>query len=39
MGIGHFIGMRWCLWQGRVPDAAMIDSLMDFISHGIAPKR
>ncbi len=39
MGIGHFIGMRWCLWQGRVPDAATIDSLMDFISHGIGPKR
>ncbi|WP_293370573.1 TetR/AcrR family transcriptional regulator [Nevskia sp.] len=38
MGIGHFIGMRWCLWQREVPSAAMVDSVMDMISHGIAPR-
>lgn len=38
MGIGHFIGMRWCLWQGERPGPALVDAVMDFISHGIAPR-
>lgn len=38
MGIGHFIGMRWCLWQREVPSAAMVDAVMDLIANGIAPK-
>lgn len=38
MGIGHFIGMRWCLWQHEVPSEATVDAVMDLISHGIAPK-
>lgn len=38
MGIGHFVGMRWCLWQGQVPGPAQIDAVMDLIAHGIAPR-
>lgn len=37
MGIGHFIGMRDCLWAGKVPDAATVDQIMHFIGHGMAP--
>lgn len=38
MGIGHFVGMRWCLWHGEVPGPAQIDTVMDLITHGIAPR-
>lgn len=38
MGIGHFIGMRWCLWQGEVPSTTLVDAVMDLISRGIAPR-
>lgn len=38
MGIGHFLGMRWCLWQGEQPGTTLVDAVMDFISHGIAPR-
>eukprot|EP00611_Tribonema_gayanum_P008820 TRINITY_DN1845_c0_g1_i1.p2 TRINITY_DN1845_c0_g1~~TRINITY_DN1845_c0_g1_i1.p2 ORF type:complete len:198 (-),score=33.66 TRINITY_DN1845_c0_g1_i1:581-1174(-) len=38
MGIGHFIGMRWCLWQGEVPSTELIDSVMDLLTRGIAPR-
>ncbi|GAC1627633.1 MAG: hypothetical protein NVS9B10_16820 [Nevskia sp.] len=37
MGIGHFIGMRWCLWQREVPSREMVDEVMKLIAHGIAP--
>lgn len=38
MGIGHFIGMRDCLWAGKVPDASTVDQIMQFISAGMAPQ-
>ena len=38
MGIGHFLGMRYCLWDGKRPDGAAMDQVMDFISHGLAPR-
>lgn len=38
MGIGHFLGMRHCLWAGTVPDAATLDAALDLISHGLAPR-
>jgi AcrR family transcriptional regulator len=37
MGIGHFVGMRWCLWNGTVPPKKVVDELMGLIAHGIAP--
>lgn len=36
MGIGHALGMRWCLWQGRLPDDKVIDEAMQLVSRGIA---
>lgn len=38
MGIGHFLGLRYCLWQGRRPSARTFDEVMDFIASGIAPR-
>ncbi len=36
MGIGHFLGMRWCLWQGQLPDDHVIDEAMQLVTHGLA---
>jgi AcrR family transcriptional regulator len=38
MGIGHFLGMRYCLWQGRQPEASVMQEVMTFIGSGMAPK-
>lgn len=46
MGIGHFVALRWLVWQpdNAVPTAQaeklpedVFTSLMDFITHGLAP--
>ncbi|WP_029919827.1 TetR/AcrR family transcriptional regulator [Nevskia soli] len=36
MGIGHFLGMHWCLWQGKLPERQVIDDVMKMVSHGLA---
>ncbi|TDU28072.1 TetR family transcriptional regulator [Panacagrimonas perspica] len=38
IGAGHFIGMRWCLWTGKVPPPAEVDAMMDMVARGIAPR-
>ena len=38
MGIGHFLGMRWCLWQKQMPPPEILDEVMGFISKGMAPR-
>lgn len=38
MGIGHFLGMRWCLWQKQMPPPEVLDEVMEFISKGMAPR-
>lgn len=38
MGIGHFVGMRWCLWKRSLPSRKLVDEVMDLISHGMAPR-
>lgn len=38
MGIGHFLGLRYCLWQGRPPADETFAGVMDFIAHGMAPR-
>ena len=38
MGIGHFLGMRWCLWQKQMPPPEVLDEVMGFISKGMAPR-
>jgi AcrR family transcriptional regulator len=36
MGIGHFLGMRWCLWQGRLPDEQVIDETIQLVARSLA---
>jgi AcrR family transcriptional regulator len=38
MGIGHFLGMRHCLWNGELPSATVIDEAMAMIESGIGPR-
>lgn len=38
MGVGHFLGLYHCQWQGQVPDAATLDAALDFIAHGLVGK-
>lgn len=38
MGIGHFLGMKWCLWQKKQPTQEVLDEVMGFITHGMGPK-
>lgn len=38
MGMGHFLGLRWCQWSRQVPPPAEIDALMDFVNRGIGPR-
>ncbi len=37
MGLGHFLGLRFGLWNTAAPSAQVLDAAMDFIAHGIAP--
>ena len=36
MGILDFLGMRYVLWNGEVPDDAVIDEMMTFVFHGLS---
>lgn len=38
MGIGHFLGLAYPLWQSEVPSDETLDSVMDFIENGIGAK-
>jgi AcrR family transcriptional regulator len=38
MGIGHFLGMRYCLWQKQVPPPEVLDEVMSFVTKGMAPR-
>ncbi len=37
MGIGHFIGLRWVVWEGRAVPNSVLASMMDFICQGLLP--
>jgi len=37
MGIGHFIGLRWCLWQKKQPSKEVLEDVMRFVTHGMGP--
>ena len=37
MGIGHFIGLRWCLWQKKQPSKEVIEDVMKFVTRGMGP--
>ena len=34
MGIGDFLGMRWVLWEGRIPPEEVFESAIAVITHG-----
>lgn len=36
LGIGHFLALRWCLWQGRLPEAIAIEQAARTVSAGSA---
>lgn len=38
MGIGHMVGMKWCLWQKRKPPAEVVDEIMNLVTRGLMPK-
>lgn len=38
MGISIFTGMRWSLWEGKLPGEKEMETLRDFILHGIDVK-
>jgi AcrR family transcriptional regulator len=35
MGIGHFLGLRWCLWQKKLPPHEVVDEVMGFVTRGM----
>ncbi len=35
MGIAHFLGLRYAIWEGREPPAAVMEAAFDFILHGL----
>ena len=37
MGMGHFIGVRWVLWEGRAVPNSVFETMMDFLLHGLLP--
>lgn len=37
MGIGHFIGLRYPIWEGVTPPDEIMTAVADFIAHGMAP--
>jgi AcrR family transcriptional regulator len=39
MGIGHFLGLKHCLWQSELPGGAVLDEMMALISAGLAPPK
>jgi AcrR family transcriptional regulator len=38
MGLGHFLGLRYCLWDKKGLPPKLMDGVMDFIAHGMAPE-
>lgn len=39
MGLGHFLGLRYCLWEERGPPKSLMDGVMDFVAHGMAVRK
>ena len=35
MGIGHFLGLRYCLWRNEVPPEDVLNEVMSFVEQGI----
>ena len=39
MGIGHFMGLRYCLWGKEVPGKVILDETMALLGQGIGPRQ
>lgn len=39
MGMNHFLGMRWPLWQGEMPPESVIETAIDLIANGMSNKK
>lgn len=37
MGIFDFLGMRWALWEGRMPPRRALDDVFAFVDRALAP--
>ncbi|MGK7311987.1 MAG: TetR/AcrR family transcriptional regulator, partial [Candidatus Longimicrobiales bacterium M2_2A_002] len=39
MGLAHFMGMRWVLWEGEEPPERVLEAARRFIHDGLAPAK
>lgn len=39
LGLAHFLGLRYCLWNNALPSEAELDEVMEHVANGIGPKR
>lgn len=37
MGMAYFLGMRWIVWEGRVPPEEAVRTLVTFVESGLRP--
>lgn len=37
MGVSHFLGMRWVVWEGREPPAKVLSTMETFIASALTP--
>ena len=38
MGVAHFLGLRYAIWEDRQPPDEVMAAVFDFIVHGLAPE-
>ena len=39
LGIGHFLGLRWCVWQNRLPEPRVVNEAIDLFLPAAAAGR
>jgi AcrR family transcriptional regulator len=37
MGVAHFVGLRYAIWQEREPPPEALDAVFDLLRHGLEP--
>jgi hypothetical protein len=38
MGVAHFVGLRYAIWQEREPPSEALDAVFDLVRHGLEPR-